>query len=470
MEIPWDRSWPVVTPAGAASFGFHVKNETPTPRDVRFTARLTSPSGDTEDLSQDLHLAAGETHVVPWPMTGREQGVWSVGYTAVSQPPADAPVRRTMSFAYLDPVGPNAAKPEFRLGIVAHSERLPLAETNRDLEAAAFVGCKVMRVGSEWSAIQPQRSEWHWEAMDHLVEKAASLGMEIQVLLAFTPRWAAPASAQASSDWLDWNRAMPDTAAWREFVSTYAARYRGRVHLWETWNEPDLEGFWRGSTEDYITLLTIARDELRKSDPANVVMSGGFGTLQDHPSRKKNPDLQLRTMAALGPTLDVHAIHEHGPFDRFAQVVDERYAALRRSLPKPVPPILFNETADYSTPGTEKTQAATLVKKATFAQARGAIGYLWYDLRNDGDDPADAEHNFGLLTQAMEPKPAYAAFNTMARYVAPRRFLQQLEAGPNRWFFVFGDEHEKLLVFWNDDLSAQNEQILLRIPGATRPP
>ncbi len=108
------------------------------------------------------------------------------------------------------------------------------------------------------------------------------------------------------------------------------------------------------------------------------------------------------------------------------------------------------------------------MKKATFAQARGAIGYLWYDLRNDGNDPGDPEHNFGLLTHAMEPKAAYAAFNTQARYVAPRQFLQQIAGGLNRWFFLFGDEREKLLVFWNDDLSAQNEQILLRLPGATK--
>lgn len=468
VEIPWERGWPVVTPAGAADFGFRVKNSEAVPCDVRFAARLISPSGEAEDVSRDLHLAAGETQIVSWPMTGREFGVWSVEYAASPRTPTDTPTRGKISFAYLAPVGPNATKPEFRLGIVSHTERLSRPEIDRELEAAAFIGCKVMRTGSDWTAIQPQPGQWQWEVMDHIVEKAASLGMEIEALLAFTPKWAAPASAQASPDWLDWNRAMPDATAWRDFVSTYATRYRGRIHLWETWNEPDLEGFWRGSTEDYLTLLTIARDELRKADPANVVMSGGFATLQDHPSRKKNPDLQQRTMTALGPTLDVHAIHEHGPFDRFAQVVDERYAALRASLPKPVPPIFFNETADYSMPGAEKEQAATLVKKATFAQARGAIGYLWYDLRNDGNDPTDPEHNFGLLTHALEPKPAYAAFNTLARYVAPRPFLQQLDAGPSRWFFLFGGEREKLLVFWNDDLGAQNEQILLRMPGAAK--
>jgi len=468
VEIPWERSWPVATPAGAASFGFRVSNTDAAPADVRFTARLTPPSGATEDVTRDLHLAAGETQTIPWPLTGREMGVWTIDYSAVPQADARAAVKRKVSFAYLEPAGPNETKPAFRFGVVAHTERVSQAESDRELEAAAFVGCKVMRTGSEWGRIQPEPGQWKWESMDRLVDKAASLGMEIQVLLAYTPKWTAPAAAQASADWLDWNRAMPDTAAWREFVSTYARRYQGRIHLWETWNEPDLEGFWRGTTEDYITLLTISRDELRKADPANVVMSGGFATLQSHPSRKKNPDLQQRAMTALGATLDAHAIHEHGPFDRFQQVVDGPYAQMRAALPQPVPPMFFNETADHSMYGTEKEQAATLVKKAAFAQARGAIGYLWYDLRNDGVDPGDPEHNFGLLTKSLEPKPAYAAFNTMARYVVPRAFLQQLDAGPNRWFLLFGGEREKLLVYWNDDPGTQNEQILLSLPGAAR--
>ena len=45
-----------------------------------------------------------------------------------------------------------------------------------------------------------------------------------------------------------------------------------------------------------------------------------------------------------------------------------------------------------------------------FVLEQGAIGYSWYDLRNDGINPADPEQNYGLLTNNLQPKPDYAAY------------------------------------------------------------
>jgi hypothetical protein len=468
VRIPWEKDWPVITPATARDFGFLLKNEGAAPIEVNFSATLVSPSGLSEKIEKTLSLEAGQEEKIPWPLEGREMGSWGYDYAASPKGPGAA-LKRKGSFGYFQPVGPNDTKPEFMLGVCAHSARVSSSERQKEIAAAGLIGCKVMRNGLGWESIQPDSADqWKWEKIDEIVEAAEKQNMQIQLLLAFTAKWAAPPEKQKSRDWLDWNRAAPDLEAWRKFVRAYAERFKGRVRLWEIWNEPDLEGFWRGTTAEYIELFKAAREELKKVDPENVVMSGGFATLQNHPSRKKNPDLQEQAMKALGTQMDLHAIHEHGPFDRFAQVVDGAYADLRAELPAPVPPLFFNETAEHSLHGTEKAQAETLVKKATFARARGGVGYLWYDLRNDGVDPTDPEHHFGLLTRAMEPKPAYIAFNTLARLMVPRPFLRQLDAGENRWFFLHGDEKDKLLVFWNEDDGSQNEQVLLRLPGATR--
>lgn len=469
VTIPWEQSWPVVTPATASTFGFALKNEGTEAAEVQFSATLTSPSGGEEKVQDTVSLKPGEEKAVPWPLTKREMGCWTVDYAVTQKADVSSDhLKRKITFGYLDPAGPNDTKPEFMLGIVSHTERVSKSERLRELESAAFIGSKVMRTGSEWGKIQPEKDQWNWDTMDEIVATSERLGMQIQVLLAFSPQWTATPENQKDKDWLAWSRSSPNLEAWRKFVATYAERYKGRIHLWEPWNEPDLEGFWRGSTEEYIELFKLAQEELKKADPKNIVMSGGFATLQDHPSRKKNPDLQARAMKELSTKMDLHAVHEHGAFDRFAQVVDGPYAELRASLPQPAPPIFFNETAEHSMGGREKAQAMILVKKATFARARGAVGYLWYDLRNDGIDPGDPEHNFGLLTKSMEPKPAYIAFNTLAKLMVPRPYLKQLDAGENRWFFLHGDDQEKLLVFWNEDSGTQNEQILLRMPGVTK--
>jgi hypothetical protein len=38
-----------------------------------------------------------------------------------------------------------------------------------------------------------------------------------------------------------------------------------------------------------------------------------------------------------------------------------------------------------------------------------------YDFRNDGDDPIYFEHNMGIMTRDLRPKPACLAFATLAR-------------------------------------------------------
>ncbi len=458
----------MVTPENAKAFGFTLKNEGREPASLLFSVALTSPSETEKSVEQTMVLRPGEERKVSCPLDGLEMGAWSAAYTISQKKSAKDDIARTVNFGYMEPAGPNETRPKFLFGVISHSERLPLPELHRELEAAAFAGCKVLRAGPEWQNIQPAPDQWKWEVMDDMVATAAQQGMELEALLAYGTKWAAPLDKQRSPDAFEWQRAAPDLAAWRKFVSTFAERYKGRIRLWEPWNEPDLEGFWRGSTDQYIELVRATIEELRKVSPDNIVMSGGFATIRNHEGRNLNPDLQERTMRTLGPRLDLHAVHEHGPFQQLVEVVDHLYATLRASLPPPVPPLFFNETAIPSVGNTGVEQAQVLVKKATFVRSRGAVGYLWYDLRNDGTEPGNVEHHFGLLNHDMEPKPAYVAFNTYARLAVPLPYLKQLELGKGRWFFLHGDEKKKLLVFWNDDPGSQNEQILLRLTGASR--
>jgi hypothetical protein len=468
VSFPWERSWPVVTPKTAKDFRILVHNETQKLVDLRVTAILKGSSGVETRVEGSAALKPGAKGSVPCPLDKQRKGAWELSYR-ISNAGDKKPLKeRTVRFGYMDPPGPSRVRHEFMFGIVSHSERLPSQEMHRELEAAAFAGCKVLRAGPEWDNIQPAPDKWKWEVMDDMVATGERLGMEFNALLAYCPKWAAPAERRGSADWLDWSRAAPELNAWRSFVKSYAERYKGRIRLWEPWNEPDLDGFWRGTTDEYIALVEAAAEEVRTVDPGNLIMSGGFATLREHGGRNRNPDLQVQTMRKLGPSLNFHAIHEHGPFPQLVQVVDGDYAALRKTLPPPVPPLYFNETAMPSVGRTERQQAWGLIKKATFARSRGAAGYLWYDLRNDGTSPTDAEHHFGLLTHEMEPKPSYIAFSTFARLAVPRPFLAQLAMAKDRWFFIHGDDRAKLLIFWNDDPGSQNEQIMLRMPGVTR--
>ena len=120
---------------------------------------------------------------------------------------------------------------------------------------------------------------------------------------------------------------------------------------------------------------------------------------------------------------DIHCYHEHGTFEDYALLVDSRFLPLRRETGTTVP-WFSNETSITSAAGSEKRQAVTLFKKLVFAWSRGAIGYSWYDLRNDGFSPTDWEHNFGMTTYDFQPKFVYGVYNTLASVLGDARFVR----------------------------------------------
>lgn len=472
VETPEIRGIPVVRPSEAEAFALTLKNTGEARAAGHFTATLTPPSGrPVHEVEQAVALQPGESLRVAVALADAELGVWTVAHTFKSG--ASSAVSGSRRFVVMEPAGPNDTRPAFRFGVVSHTEnKRDNTERQREISAAALIGAKTIRSNPSWWAIQPQPDIWRWELMDEMVDAFAADGIEMQVLLGYSVRWAVdPAIKGHGKDVLF---AAPDLDAWRAYVAASVKRYQGRVRLWEVWNEPDLT-FWRGTTEQYIALARVAIEEIRRADPAARIMTGGFATLEPHHARHLNPDLQVRVMREIGPLFDYHAVHEHGAFAEFARIVDGPLAELRAASPAPVPPLFFNETAITATRGadSERIQAEILVKKATFARARGAAGYLWYDLRNDGTDPANPEHNYGLVTRDFQPKPAYTAFNTHARDVVPRAGLRQLDAGRDRWLFLHGDRPDSsppslLLVAWNDDPGVKNEQLVLGVPGATR--
>ena len=69
----------------------------------------------------------------------------------------------------------------------------------------------------------------------------------ITYVIAATPRWAASdPSAPHSAPWLGpGTNSLPGdlNASWKPFVANLSQRYKGRIHAYEIWNEPQLADF-----------------------------------------------------------------------------------------------------------------------------------------------------------------------------------------------------------------------------------
>ena len=108
---------------------------------------------------------------------------------------------------------------------------------------------------------QPARSAW--EKYDHIVDLAEQYDLELIVRLSNPPAWSR-ADGDARGTF-----APPDNLNdYGDFVAAVVERYKGRVHTYQIWNEPNIYPEWGEmpvSPERYTELLKIAATRAGRS-------------------------------------------------------------------------------------------------------------------------------------------------------------------------------------------------------------
>ncbi|QNI33064.1 endo-1,4-beta-xylanase [Alloacidobacterium dinghuense] len=128
-----------------------------------------------------------------------------------------------------------------------------------------------------WADIQEQPNNFDFSLLDKYVNWSQEHHTEILMHLSYTPRWAsstpnAPTDVEVTKPpgLSGPPRNMED---WRTFVRTVATRYKGRIHNWELWNEPNRPQSWNGSVETMVQMSREAYTTLKQIDPTCTVVS-----------------------------------------------------------------------------------------------------------------------------------------------------------------------------------------------------
>jgi hypothetical protein len=64
-----------------------------------------------------------------------------------------------------------------------------------------------------------------------------------------------------------------------DFAGAVAERYKGRIAMYQIWNEPNLAREWNGkapSAAEYTEMLKAAYTAIKKADPSAIVVNGGL--------------------------------------------------------------------------------------------------------------------------------------------------------------------------------------------------
>src|SRR5437870_3180653 len=101
---------------------------------------------------------------------------------------------------------------------------------------------------------------------------------------------------------------------WTDFLTALATRYRGRIHAYEIWNEPNLDREWGDSQPNakaYTAMLKASYQAIKAADPQALVVSAGMSPTTTNNAQAK-PDLDyLRDMYEEGAksSFDVMGVH-----------------------------------------------------------------------------------------------------------------------------------------------------------------
>ncbi|MDB5104479.1 MAG: hypothetical protein JWP91_2168 [Fibrobacteres bacterium] len=316
---------------------------------------------------------------------------------------------------------PDAAPPPFagtprldNLGVNIHFTR-----NDKALDALEGAGMAFLRMDLGWAGIEKAKGIYDFSAFDGLVASASARGLQVHFILDYSnPLYAPGPPLEAAA-----------VAGFKAFASAAAAHFKGKVPSYEVWNEPNISVFWNPpDPAAYAALCKEAIAAVHAADPGAKVSTGGVSEV-DWPFVRK---AMGAGGAAGADAIGVHPYRGSHPETLIDQVVLLR-ESVRQAFPAGSPPLWDTEwgytSSDFG-PGTSvparALHARYTVRRILTSWAAGFPFIVNYDLLDDGPDPLEREHNFGLLTTALEDKPAMTAVRVLAartRGFAAKGFL-----------------------------------------------
>lgn len=163
------------------------------------------------------------------------------------------------------PLPPPVPKPHY--GVQLHIP--PEWDAEQVLEQADGLGVGWIKHQVQWHTIEHGPDDFEWETLDGIVAGADRFGFWVLLSVIHAPDWTRAVEGESGPP--------SDYGEFRRFMEQLAGRYRGRVHAYELWNEPNLAREWRGDVLDparFVSLVAEGAAGTRAGDPEAVVVSG----------------------------------------------------------------------------------------------------------------------------------------------------------------------------------------------------
>jgi hypothetical protein len=210
---------------------------------------------------------ASPTPAEPTATTAPAEATAPADVTPSAEPPTPTLAPATPTPApQRPPVSPGMRSPDY--GAQAFLWWRPEV-ADRDLGLMKDAGFNWVKQWFAWQDIEGAgRGQFDWSRTDRIVQQVEQHGLKLLV------------RASPAADKPFWGGNPPENAdLFAEFVGAMAQRYRGRVHAYQIWNEPNLAREWGNKTVDpagYARLLQRAYRAIKAADPNAIVITAGM--------------------------------------------------------------------------------------------------------------------------------------------------------------------------------------------------
>ena len=332
---------------------------------------------------------------------------------------------------------------------------------DESLAKAQELGFKWARTDLFWNLVEKKTGVYDFSGSDAQLERIETHGMKMIFILDYT-----------NNLYVDQGKSVVDSETslkkFGDFAEAAARHYTSRPVIFELWNEPNYPnwGHKPPSIQDaaqYSILWKEVEKRIHAVNPQAELVTGGLTSIGGLP--------YMTEMLATGGGRNGVGISMHPYTKSEPEFTGAKIEAYRRIIEDAHMSIsLISTECGYSTGWYGKEDSTGLNAKQALFDTRMLLTHLamrlpritFYDLTDDGADPADSENRFGILTRTDQEKPVTQALRIAIGVLKGKGFPEIVSTPVSSLHVLrFGGQGDSLYVLWLDQ---QGETMQVSIP------
>ena len=146
-------------------------------------------------------------------------------------------------------------------------------------DALSKIGVKKARLQSGWQRTEKQKGVYDFEWLDKVVDKIISIGIEPWLCLCYgNELYTEAAKTVFGAVGVPPIHSEEEKQAWANYVEATVDHFKGRIHYYEVWNEPDGQWCWKHgpNVDELIEFTKNTAIACKKADPSCEVLGLAF--------------------------------------------------------------------------------------------------------------------------------------------------------------------------------------------------